>query len=103
MQPPNINRQSYGTLYQTFAPAQTVSARMVALPTPASPACGEWTLNLEVSGLDTASLGLGGGNPFALVLTTVDGDFAGCFNITNAIVGNQITAPIRTVRRGVRR
>jgi hypothetical protein len=98
-----VNHQSYGALYQSFAPAETVSARMVALPTPASPACGEWTLNLEVSGLDTASVGLGGGNPFALVLTTVDGDFAGCFNITNAIVGNQITAPIRTVRRGVRR
>jgi hypothetical protein len=98
-----VNHESYGTLYQTFAPAETVSARMVALQTPASPACGQWTLNLEVSDLDTASLGLGGGNPFALVLTTVDGDFAGCFDITNAIVGNQIPPPTRTVRRGVRR
>jgi hypothetical protein len=38
-----------------------------------------------------------------LVLTTTDGDFAGCFDITNAITGNQIDPPTRTVRRGVRR
>jgi hypothetical protein len=78
---------------------------LVALPTPASPACGEWTLNLEVTGLDTKSyaLDLGGTNPFALVLTTTDGDFGGCFDINNAIVGNQIDPPTRTVRRGVRR
>jgi hypothetical protein len=78
---------------------------MVALPNVPTPACGEWTLNLEVTGLDTSSyaLGLGGTNPFALVLTTTDGDFAGCFDITNAITGNQIDPPTRTVRRGVRR
>jgi hypothetical protein len=97
-----VNHESYGTLFQTYGP-ETVSARIVALPTPASPACGEWTLNLEVIGLDTESLDLAGTNPFALVLTTIDGDFAGCFNVTNAIVGNQIDPPSRTVRRGVRR
>jgi hypothetical protein len=38
------------------------------------------------------------------VLTTSDGDYAGCFDITNAIVGNQIAPPPRpTVRRGVLR
>jgi len=99
-----INHESFGVLYQSFPP-ETVSARMVALPNVPAPACGEWTLNLEVTGLDTSSyaLGLGGTNPFALVLTTTDGDFAGCFDITNAITGNQIDPPTRTVRRGVRR
>ncbi len=97
-----VNHESYGTLFQNLSP-ETVSARMVALPKPASPACGEWTLNLEVTGLDTTALDLGGTNPFALVLTTTDGDFAGCFNVTNAIVGNQIDPPKRSVRRGVRR
>jgi hypothetical protein len=106
-----VNHESYGTLFQSDPPVtlqqstETVSARLVALPTPPAPACGEWTLNLEVTGLDTKSyaLDLGGTNPFALVLTTTDGDFAGCFDITNAIVGNQIDPPTRTVRRGVRR
>ena len=97
-----VNRQSYGTLLQSIPP-ETVSARVLALPTPASPSCGEWTLNLEVTGLNTNALNLGGTNPFALVLSTVDGAFAGCFDVTNAIVGNQITAPARAVRRGVRR
>jgi hypothetical protein len=106
-----VNHESYGTLFQMDPPVtlqqstETVSARLVALPTPPAPACGEWTLNLEVTGLDTSSyaLDLGGTNPFALVLTTTDGEFGGCFDITNAIVGNQIDPPKRTVRRGVRR
>jgi len=42
--------------------------RMVALPTPTN-ACGAWTLNLEVAGLDTSTIGLGGSGPFALVVT----------------------------------
>ena len=93
-----VNHQSYGTIFQSI-PRETVSARMVALPTPASPACGEWTVNIEVAGID--SYGLGNG-PFALVLTNPDGD-TGCFDITNAIVGNQIPTPSHSVRRGVRR
>ncbi|MGH7923869.1 MAG: hypothetical protein ACREQH_04670, partial [Candidatus Binatus sp.] len=64
---------------------------------------GQWTLNLEVSGLDTAALGLGGGNPFALVLTDESSVVSGCIDIDNAIVGNQIPTPPRFVRRGVRR
>ncbi len=72
---------------------------MVALPSLPAPSCGQWNLNLEVTGVDTSSLGLGGSNPFALVLTTLDGDFGECFNITNAIVGNQIKPPIPVVRR----
>jgi len=93
-----VNRQSYGTIFQSMPP-ETVSARMVELPTPAAPACGEWTVNIEVAGLDTSGLGNG---PFALILTNPDGN-TGCLDINNAIVGNQIDPPTRTVRRGVRR
>ena len=96
-----VNHQSYGTLFQSFPP-ETVSARMVALPTPMD-ACGEWTLNLEVAGLDTPALGLGGGNPFALVLSDLNLHAWACFDINNAIVGNQIPTPGHGVRRGVRR
>jgi len=93
-----VNHQSYGTLFQS-TPPETVSARMVQLPTPAAPACGEWTINIEVAGIDSSGLGNG---PFALILSNPDGD-TDCFDITNAIVGNQIDPPTRTVRRGVRR
>ena len=101
-----VNHEQYGTLFQS-SPPETVSARMVALKTPLG-ACGAWTLNLEVAGLDTATLGLGGGNPFALVLTDsplglVVADASVCFDITNAVVGNQIVTPGHGVRRGVRR
>ncbi len=65
--------------------------------------CGEWTLNLEVAGLDTAAIGLGGGNPFALVVEDGDKNL-GCFDVNNAIVGNQIPPPPgHSVRRRVRR
>ena len=82
-------------------PPKTVSGRIVTLPTPPE-TCGKWTLNLEVAGLATATLGLGGGNPFALLLTDSDHHGFGCFDITDAIVGSQIPTP-RKVRRGVRR
>jgi hypothetical protein len=52
-----------------------------------------------VAGIDSSDLGNG---PFALILSNPDGD-TDCFDITNAIVGNQINPPTRTVRRGVRR
>jgi CSLREA domain-containing protein len=93
-----VNHQSYGTFFAAEPPS-TISARMVELPTPAAPACGEWTINIEVAGIDSAFLGNG---PFSLVLENPDGD-QGCFDVTNAIVGNQIDPPTRTVRRGVRR
>jgi hypothetical protein len=117
-----VNKEQYGTLFQVLG-NETVSARMVALPAPTG-ACGAWTLNLEVAGLDTKSpaLGLGATGPFALVVTDLDGDqlrvgiaaqaltladilgdAAGCFDITNAVVGNQIPTPGHGVRRGVRR
>ena len=98
-----VNHVSYGTLFQsspTVPSPETVSARIVELPTPGG-TCGEWTLNIEVAGLDTAAIGLGGSNPFALVVE--DGDKnEGCFDVSNAIVGNQIPTPHK-VRRGVRR
>ena len=53
-----VNHQSYGTIFQSIPP-ETVSARMVALATPASPACGEWTVNIEVAGIDSSGLGNG--------------------------------------------
>jgi predicted outer membrane repeat protein len=102
-----VNHQSYGTLFQSDPPdtlqqmSETVSATIVQLATPLG-TCGQWTVNIEVAGLDTASIGLGGGNPFALVVE--DGDKnEGCFDVTNAIVGSQIPAPSHSVRRGVRR
>jgi hypothetical protein len=102
-----VNHQSYGTLFQSDPPdtlqqmSETVSTRIVQLATPPG-SCGQWTVNIEVAGLDTASIGLGGGNPFALVVE--DGDKnEGCFDVTNAIVGSQIPAPGHSVRRGVRR
>ncbi|HZC46377.1 MAG TPA: hypothetical protein VE243_07865, partial [Candidatus Acidoferrum sp.] len=99
--PHMVNHQSYGTIFQSFPP-ETVSGRIVALPTPPE-TCGKWTLNLEVAGLNTAALGLGGSNPFALILTDSDLHGFGCFDINNAIVGNQIVPPARVTRRKVRR
>jgi hypothetical protein len=96
-----VNHQSYGTFFGS-TPPETVSARMVAMPIPAG-TCGEWTLTLEVAGLDTPALGLGGTNPFALELMDSDLHSFGCFDINNAIVGNQIDPPAKTVRREVRR
>jgi len=93
-----VNHESYGTLFQTSLTAmlqqssETVSARLLALPTPAG-VCGEWTLNLEVAGLDTGAIGLGGGNPFAIVITDSGFDSSACFDVTNAVVGNQPPPP----------
>ena len=72
---------------------------MVAMPAPAG-TCGEWTLNLEVAGLHTPALGLGGNNPFALELMDSDLHSFGCFNINNAIVGTQIIRPRRPCDAG---
>ena len=99
-----VNHESYGTLFQSspIVPSpETVSARIVQLTTPGG-TCGKWTINIEVAGLDTAAIGLGGGNPFALVVE--DGDKnEGCFDVTNAIVGSQLPPPPHGVRRRVRR
>jgi hypothetical protein len=96
-----VNHESYGTFFDVNGPEQ-ISARLLALPTPVG-TCGEWTLNLEVSGLNTPALGLGGGNPFAILI--VDGnDAEECFDVTNAIVGQQIpTPPPHSTRRRIRR
>ena len=97
-----VNHQSYGTLFQQMQ-SETVSGRIVQLMTPAD-SCGEWTLNLEVSGLNTPSLGLGGNGPGPFALTLIDNaGNTGCFDINNAVVGNEIPTPTRKVRRRVRR
>ena len=85
-----VNHQQYGTFFETNG-SEKVSARLLALPTPAG-VCGEWVLNLEVSGLNTPALGLGGGNPFALLISDFV-DAEGCFDITNAVVGTQTPPP----------
>jgi len=72
---------------------------MVELPTPAAPACGEWSLNLEIAGIDSTPLGDG---PFSLILGNTDGDTE-CFDINNAIVGSQTPPPPHGVRRRKRR
>ena len=97
-----VNHQQYGTLFESNGP-ETISARLVAL-TPPTGLCGKWTLNLEVSGLNTnsSSVNLGGTNPFALLISDLN-DAEQCFDVTNAIVGSQIPKPTPSVRRGVRR
>jgi hypothetical protein len=100
-----VNHQIYGTEF-FFVPGPfggNVSARIVQLPPPAG-ACGEWTLNLELSGLNLALDGLTnpGPGPFALIIVDGDGN-EGCFDINNAIVGSQIPPPKHGVRRRVRR
>jgi len=98
-----VNHQTYGTFFGSGS-FGTVSARILALPTPVD-TCGEWQLNVEVSGLDTATFGLTGGSgpgtTYALEVEDLDGN-VGCFDVTNAIVGDQIDPPTKTVRRGVR-
>ena len=101
--PNTVNHQTYGTFFgnDSFG---TVSARILTLPTPVD-TCGEWLLNLEVSGLDTATFGLTGGSgpgtTYALEVEDLDGN-VGCLDVTNAVVGDQIDPPTKTVRRGVR-
>ncbi len=105
-----VNNESYGTLFQSVGlqqPGETVSARLITLPKPAG-ACSAFALNLEVAGLSTGALGLGGGNPFAIVLTDDPrgqffADASVCFDVTNAIVGSQTPPPPHGVRRRVRR
>jgi len=104
-----IGYTTYGTIFQSDPPdmlqqmGEAVSARIVVPELIwIEEICGEWTLHIEVSGLDTAALNLGGSNPFALVVEDRDKN-VGCFDVTNAVVGNQIPPPTHGVRRGARR
>jgi predicted outer membrane repeat protein len=94
-----VNHQNYGTFFNNDS-LGTVSARIVSTPPPAD-ACGEWLLNVEVSGITTATFGLTGGSgpgtTYALEVEDSNGNF-GCLDVTNAIVGGQINTPGRTLR-----
>jgi len=94
-----INQQVYGTFFNNDS-LGTVSARIVSVPAPAD-ACSEWLLNVEVSGITTATFGLTGGSgpgtTYALEVEDHDGN-VGCFDVTNAIVGGQISTPGRILR-----
>ena len=92
-----IDDVTYGTEFASFPPGSLL-ARMVQLPRPAAPACGEWNLKLEISDVNSSPLGDG---PFSLLLINGDGGEQ-CFNLTGVIVGSKID-PGRKVRRGVRR
>jgi predicted outer membrane repeat protein len=94
-----VNHQVYGTFFNND-PLGTVSARIVSVPPPGD-ACSEWLLNIEISGITTATFGLTGGSgpgtTYSLEVVDAD-DNVGCFDVTNAIVGGQITTPGRTLR-----
>lgn len=104
----SVGDTTYGTIFQMtpIVPSpETVLARIVQLEGPSAPtelSCGEWTLNIEVAGIDTRSttINLSGSNPFALVVEDSDKN-EGCFTVENAVVGNKVDPP-RRVRRGVR-
>lgn len=94
-----VNHQVYGTYFNND-PLGTVSARIVSVPAPPD-ACSEWLLNVEISGITTATFGLTGGSGpgTKYALEVEDGDLnVGCFDVTNAIVGGQITTPGRILR-----
>jgi hypothetical protein len=91
-----IGSQSYGT-YFLSTPPKTVSAKIVTQATPPG-ACGRWSLNVAVTGINSSNLGNG---PFAMLISDST-DKEGCFDITDALVGNQITKPAHGVRRARR-
>jgi hypothetical protein len=93
-----VNHVSYGTFFGSTSTG-TEAARIVQIsPTPAG-ACGEWSINIEVSGTNAP---LFVSNPLGLIIEDLDGN-AECFDIDNAIIGNQIPTPPKTRRRRVRR
>lgn len=93
-----VNHVSYGTFFGSTSTG-TEAARIVQIsPTPAG-ACGEWSINIEVSGINAP---LFVSNSLGLIIEDLDGN-AECFDIDNAIIGNQIPTPPKTMRRRVRR
>jgi hypothetical protein len=91
-----IGSQTYGTFFLS-TPPKTVSAKIVTQATPPG-ACGRWSLNVAVTGINSSNLGNG---PFAMLIGD-NADNEGCFDITDALVGNQITKPAHGVRRARR-
>lgn len=76
----------------------TVSARIVTTETPTW-TCGTWNLNIHATGLDLSSIT---SNPISLTLDDSDGSGPFCFDIDDAVIGNNIN-PHPTTRRGSRR
>jgi hypothetical protein len=98
-----VNKVTYGTFFglnPVDVGPGTVSARIVLLPVP-SYGCGTWELNVEATGLDLSSIQY---NPMSIWLNDANDSGPYCFNIYDAIIGNQIPRPeTPVVRRGVRR
>ncbi|MGC1190916.1 MAG: hypothetical protein WA861_10025 [Candidatus Binatus sp.] len=97
-----VNHETYGTFFglnPVDVGPGTVSARIVLLSKPPY-GCGTWNLNVEATGLNLSSIT---SNPMSLWLNDSDGSGPFCFDIDNAIIGNQIPTPAHMVRRGVRR
>lgn len=76
----------------------TVSARIVTTETPTW-TCGTWNLNVHATGLDLSSIT---SNPISLTLNDADDSGPFCFDIDDAVIGNNIN-PHPTTRRGSRR
>jgi hypothetical protein len=76
----------------------TVSARIVTTETPTW-TCGTWSLNIHATGLDLSSIT---SNPMSLILNDSDDSGPFCFDIDDAVIGNNIN-PHPTTRRGSRR
>ena len=103
-----VGSEAFGTFYSHNS-LGTVSARIVQLGLLDDAPCGEWNLNIEASGLDTATFGLTGGSgpgtEYALVIEDEDGN-AGCFDLFDVIAGGQVGTPggaTGSVRRQTRR
>ncbi|HYK64810.1 MAG TPA: hypothetical protein VEY94_07685 [Patescibacteria group bacterium] len=92
---------SYGTFFglnPVGVGPGTVSARIVSVPTDEW-VCGTWNLNVHATGLDLSSIT---SNPISLTLNDSDGSGPFCFDIVDAVIGNNLN-PHPTTRRGSRR
>lgn len=76
----------------------TVSARIITTETPTW-TCGTWNLNIHATGLDLSSIT---SNPMSLTLNDSDDSGPFCFDIDDAVIGNNLN-PHPTTRRGSRR
>jgi hypothetical protein len=82
---------SYGTHFFSNG-TSTLASKIARLATPIG-ACGRWTINIQVTGVDLSAFT---SSQIALLLNDSEGDASGadsvCFNV-NANIGNGITKP----------